>query len=427
MSHHPVRNLSFNALAATTTPSRDLELMVIMRPYPFTYVDDLFASCSKLLGEIEEHCARYNGYTDERLQQLSEIELKTRHEEAEGLHERHADEFRNANGKKSQFPAGWEITEVPKHCAANMRILQLSRRLRYAQARKPCFPLPNNFKNFTLILPWSQERPRQMIAARIMWAKKRREARITTSDVGKKRLRYETLKAEDYCQQRKELLKEYNWMTKIPLSLEWMAMLDFAGQLTRWEDECTIELDGIVAEFKMRGVIDEGCRLKVANHARPSSKEEAEKEYGVGSQCTICHQLFDHAAVETYCTPRPHYFCADCLEMWINSDVNRARGSHKCPLCKTEIVDAAGCRIGLLPGEIQPVLERYVDAFRENRELDREIDEFLLGHPEMGECYNSGVGEMLERLGRRFAEQKKLRGELAKVSEYIAERDGNDD
>lgn len=161
--------------------------------------------------------------------------------------------------------------------------------------------------------------------------------------------------------------------------------------------------------------IDNNCMEHVGKIKELTTVEAIEAEC---TECIVCYKrLADvgaprtEPAVKTICG---HFFGGNCLQKCVDMHEGN-EDDFKCPYCRTCLF------IGEFPLDMQGPLRDFVECLRGDQLLDEEVDRFLPNAKEadLGGCYGTESGVMLEKLPRKVEKAEKEYEILAGIFAHV--------
>jgi len=327
--------------------------------------------------------------------------------------------------RKSQH---WK-DELNIHLEANREILMLERRLRYASQGILGSALPNipaSFQSLDFYRSRDEEMEmnnwRRGTGGRILWL-------MNNPPKQSSKLRYLGYEWETELDTQAHLLgKEYTFVIdEVPLSMEWMGIIQWVGPLTMYEVNCIDMLETYYADLvRERGILT-GDQVDVREFTIPVTELQPSLSSS-DVECAVCGQLcsdedgeYFETAVQMRCG---HLLGVKCLQRWFQESIVENKRPCPCPHCRSTVLDEIEAKIAYFPtGRMRKLARQYVDFFAHGRELDFQVDEILLqAKLDSEQCWDKSLEQLLFKLSRRYKKAITLHGRLNEA--FYGEDDG---
>jgi hypothetical protein len=315
--------------------------------------------------------------------------------------------YRAARRVQKPLPRRWSTapqTPEPWNAEPYMALFKgldgVDRWCRYTLAERPFFSIPAAPYKADAIAHY-----REQTLARLYWVLERSDMHepLFPSGLGRDRYCIGDWPTNQY-KLRSRLPYILIWLTlgdmDIPLSAEWDSIFFGIGGVSFLERSTTRYIKKLGVEH---GFMKEDSMTRVAEFTQPTTASD---------MCSICREAYanDDAnhepAVKTVCG---HLVGRDCLQQWTDTFLaTHDRDGVTCPQCR------AALTIGQFSVVDQPIVWDLVNWFRNDRELDEEVDKFLedAREEDLQRCYQPQVGVMLTKLHERYHKGVELLGKI---------------
>jgi hypothetical protein len=318
--------------------------------------------------------------------------------------------YRAARWAQKPLPRVWSTTPQapePWNAEPYMALFKcldgVDRWCRYTLADRPLFAIPAAPYKADAIAHY-----REQTLARLYWVLERSDMNqpLFPSGLGRTRYCFGKWPTNQYMLRRR-LPWPLVWLTlgdtDIPLSAEWDSIFFGIGGVSG--------LEHLAVRYIMKLGLEHG-HMKTDSMKRVAEFTQPTTERGI---CSICREAYanDDAnhepAVKMVCG---HLIGRDCLQQWTDTFLEtHDPNGVTCPQCRAALAIGRFCLAD------QPIVWELINWFRNDRELDEEVDEFLQDArlEDLQRCYQPKVGVMLTKLHERYHKGVELLGKMGIV------------